>query len=128
MEFAYEVQTQKSLSEAVAAVQAALGERKFSVLWELNVTQTLESKGFDLPHEIRILEVCSAPLAKRAFDTNPSVAYFLPCKVVVKRVGGQTTIGYTRPGALLSLMGDPRLDAVAQDVEAALTAVVDAAR
>jgi len=128
VEFAYEVKTTKSLSEALAAVQAALGERKFSVLFELNVTQTLESKGFDLAHEIRILEVCSAPIAKRAFDTNPSVAYFLPCKVVVKRVDGQTTIGFTRPGPLLSQIGDPRLDAVAQDVEAALTAVVDAAR
>jgi len=128
VEFAYEVKTEKSLSEALAAVQAALAERKFSVLWELNVTQTLESKGFDLAHEVRILEVCSAPMAKRAFETNPAAAYFLPCKVVVKRVDGQTTIGFTRPGVLMALMDDPRFDALAQEVEAALAAAVDAAR
>ncbi len=127
MEFAYEVRTGKSVDEAVAAVQEKLGEKQFSVLWELNVNQTLKSKGFDLAHEVRILEVCSAPKAKGALETNPMVAYFLPCKIVVKRVEGQTTIGLTRPAALMGLMGDERFDDLAKQVEADLSAIVDAA-
>lgn len=127
VEFAYEVRTEKSVDEAVAAVQAHLTEKKFSVLWELNVNETLKSKGFDLAHEVRILEVCSAPKAKGALETNPMVAYFLPCKIVVKRVEGQTTIGLTRPSALMGLMGDARFDDLARQVEADLSAVVDAA-
>jgi len=127
VEFAYEVRTDKSVDEAVAAVQAQLAERKFSVLWTLNVNETLRSKGFDLEHEVRILEVCSAPKAKGALETNPAVAYFLPCKIVVKRVSGQTTVGLTRPGALMGLMGDARFDDLAKQVEADLAAAVEAA-
>lgn len=128
MEFAYEVQTGKGVDEAVAAVEAAMAGRKFSVLWQLDVNKTLESKGLSLEHEVRILEVCSAPKAKHALETNPAVAYFLPCKIVVKRVAGQTTIGLSRPGALMALMGDDRFNALAQEVEAELIAVVDAAK
>ena len=128
MEFAYEVRTDKSVDEAVAAVQAQLAERKFSVLWTLNVNETLRSKGFDLEHEVRILEVCSAPKAKGALETNPAVAYFLPCKIVVKRVGGETRIGITRPTALIDLLGDERLSGLAREVEAELLEIVEAAK
>ena len=128
MDFAYEVKTERGVEEAVVAVQAALAERGFSVLWELNVNQTLQSKGLALEHEVRILEVCSAPRAERALGNNPAAAYFLPCKVVVKRVEGQTTIGLTRPGALMGLMGDESMCALAREVEAELVAAVDAAR
>lgn len=128
MEFAYEVHTGKGVEEAVAAVEAAMAGRKFSVLWQLDVNKTLESKGLSLEHEVRILEVCSAPKAKHALETNPAVAYFLPCKIVVKRVAGQTTIGLARPGALMALMGDERFNALAQEVEAELVAVVDEAK
>ncbi len=127
VEFAYEIPTGKGVEEAVAAVREALSERKFSVLWELNVNQTLEAKGFDLAYQVRILEVCSAPKAKKALETNPAVAYFLPCKIVVKQVDGQTTIGVTRPAALMGLMGDARMDDLAAQVEAELTAAAEAA-
>jgi len=127
VEFAYEIRTEKSVDEAVAAVREKLAELKFSVLWELNVNQTLQSKGFDLEPEVRILEVCSAPKAKRAFDTDPRIAYLLPCKIVVKRAEGQTTIGLTRPEALIGLMGDGRFGDLAREVEAELTRAVEAA-
>lgn len=127
MGFAHEVRTEKSVDEAAAAVREALSERRFSVLWELNVNQTLEAKGFDLAYQVRILEVCSAPKAKKALETNPAVAYFLPCKIVVKQVDGQTTIGVTRPAALMGLMGDPRMDGLAAEVEAELIAAAEAA-
>jgi uncharacterized protein (DUF302 family) len=87
MEFQYSVTTTKTPAEAVAAVEAALAERQFSVLWHLHVNETLAKKGFELTPEVHILEVCSAPKAKHALETNPDVANFLPCKVVVKRVG-----------------------------------------
>lgn len=128
MEFAYQVETSKGVSEAAAAVEAAMAGLKFSVLWQLDVNRTLESKGLSLEHEVRILEVCSAPRAKGALETNPDVAYFLPCKIVVKRVEGQTTIGLARPGTLLALLGDERLEGLAREVEAELMAIVDAAK
>lgn len=128
MEFATSVVTTKSVDEAVAAIESAMAGRKFSVLFQLNVNKTLEGKGFDLAHEVRILEVCSAPKAKHALETNPAVAYFLPCKIVVARVGGETRIGITRPTALIDLLGDERLSGLAREVEAELLEIVEAAK
>lgn len=128
MEFQTHVVTAKSVDEAVAAIEEAVVARKFSVLWQLDVTKTLESKGLSLAHEVRILEVCNASKAKIAIEANPAVAYFLPCKIVVMKVDGQTTIGLAKPTALMGIMGDERLDALAQEVETELLQIVEAAR
>lgn len=128
MAFMVQMTTTKSVDEAVAAIEAAMAGRKFGVLWQLNVNKTLESKGLSLAHEVRILEVCSAPKAKHAIETNPAVAFFLPCKIVVMKVNGTTTIGLARPTALMGIMGDERFDALAQEVEAELLEIISAAK
>lgn len=128
MQLVTHVVTEKSLDEAVASIEAAMAGRKFSVLWQLDVNKTLESKGFSLAHEVRILEVCSAPKAKQALETNPEIAYFLPCKIVVMKVQGKTTIGLARPTALMGIMGDERFDGLAKEVEAELLEIIAAAR
>jgi uncharacterized protein (DUF302 family) len=121
----YEVTTDRSVAEAVAAIGEALARRRFSVLWDLDVGAKLAEKGLDLRMPYRILEVCSAPRAKQALETNPAVGYFLPCKVVVYEAGGRTHVGLPRPQALIGLVGDPRLGELAAEVEAALVAAVD---
>ncbi|HVB10417.1 MAG TPA: DUF302 domain-containing protein [Bacillota bacterium] len=123
----YEVTTDRSVPETVARVTEALGRRRFSVLWELDVNAKLEEKGLTLGLPYRILEVCSAPRAKEALETNPAVGYFLPCKVVVYAEGGRTHIGLPRPQALIEMVGDPRLQGLAAEVEATLIAAVDEA-
>lgn len=128
MEFVTSVVTTKSVGEAVASVEAAMAGRRFSILFQLNVNKTLEGKGFDLAHEVRILEVCSAPKAKQALEANPAVAYFLPCKIVVMRVGEETRIGITRPTALMGVLGDESLSGLAREVEAELLEIVEAAK
>jgi len=128
MEFAKVVGTNKSVDEAVAAIETALVARKFGVLWQLDVNKTLEGKGLSLAHEVRILEVCSAPRAKEAIETNPDVAAFLPCKIVVKKVGGETTIAMPRPEALINLLGDERLAGLAREVEATLLEAIAEAK
>lgn len=128
MEFQFSVMTERSPGEAVEAVQAALTQRKFSVLWHLHVNQTLAEKGFSLEPDIHILEVCSAPRAKEAIETNPLVAAFLPCKIIVSQVNGRTEIGLTRPTILMSILGDERLKGLADEVEATLIEAVKAAQ
>lgn len=126
MEFKRSFTTAMSASEAVAAVEGALLERKFAVLWHLNVNNKLAEKGLSLAPEVHILEVCSAPKAKQAIETNPDVAYFLPCKIVVRNVNGQTEIGLARPTMLMSVMGEARLESLANEVEAELLAAIEA--
>lgn len=127
-EFAFEVTTEKPVAEAISAVEAALAERKFSVLWHLHINEKLAEKGLTLDPDVHILEVCSAPKAKQAIETSPQVAYFLPCKVVVRRQQGQTTLGLVRPTVLMNTLGDEGMSSLAAEVEAALTEAVGAAR
>jgi uncharacterized protein (DUF302 family) len=128
MEFQVSVATEKAPAEAVKAVEAALAERKFSVLWHLNVNDKLAEKGLSLAPEAHILEVCSAPRAKQALETNLDVAGFLPCKIVVTSSGGRTEIRLVKPTMLMSVLGDERLKALAEEVEAVLLDAVQAAR
>ncbi len=125
----YTVSTGKSVDQAARDVEAALAKRRFSVLWALDVNDKLREKGLDLHGRFRILEVCSAPRAKEALESNPLVSYFLPCKVVVYERDGRTEIGVPLPSALIGLLGDHALQPLAEEVEKTLvTAAEEAAR
>ncbi len=124
-ELLFAVRTEQGVEAAARAVEAALAQRKFSVLWELDVNAKLEEKGQHLDRPYRILEVCSAPRAREALEAEPNVGYFLPCKVVIYEKDGHTEIGLPRPTALIGMVGTPELGALAAEVE---TVLVDAVR
>lgn len=126
----YTVATGKSVDDAIQALQSALAQHKFSALWHLHVNEKLGEKGFHLEPDFHIFEVCNPEKAKQALETDQKVGYLLPCKIVVysdRNEGNRTKIGLLRPQALISLLGDPRLRDLADEVEAELRAVVDTA-
>lgn len=128
MEYQVAVATAKSVDEAVQAVEEALMARKFSVLWHLDMNSKLAEKGLQLERKVHVLEVCSAPRAKQAIETNPEVAYFLPCKIVISESEGHTQIGLARPTMLMNVLGDERLKDLAVEVEGVLTEAIQAAQ
>jgi len=127
MEFQLVFQTEKSVNEAISAVETALSERKFSVLWNFDVNAKMAEKGLTIEPEVRILEVCGAGHAKRAIDTNSAVAAFLPCKITVKREGNQTQFILLRPTLMMEMIGDANLQPIADEVESAMVAAIKAA-
>ena len=127
--FHYTVTTEKSLADAVSAVGAALKERSFGVLWELDMASKLQEKGVDYQGSFRVLEVCNPKVAKEVLEHNPLAGYFLPCKIVVyEDKDGLNKIGLTNPTSLMSLVEDDRLSTIAADIEETLKAAVDAAK
>jgi len=127
MEFQLVFDTQKSVDGVISALEKALSERNFGVLWHLNVNQKLAEKGFAIEPDVHILEVCGAGHAKRAIDTNSAVAAFLPCKITVKQEGGQTQLILLRPTLMIHMLGDERLQPLADEVENALVEAISAA-
>lgn len=127
MEYQLVFNTQKSVEEAISAVETALSERKFSVLWQMHVNQKLAEKGLSVAPDVHILEVCGAGHAKRAIDTNSAVVAFLPCKIIVKREGGQTQFILLRPTLMIHLLGDDQLQPLAEEVESAMVEAIKAA-
>lgn len=127
--FHYTVTTQKSLDDAISAVSAALKERSFGVLWELDMASKLHEKGVDYEGAFRVLEVCNPKVAKQVLEHNPLVGYFLPCKIVVyEDKDGTNKIGLANPTALIGLVGDEQLSGIAKDIEDTLIAAVEAAK
>ena len=126
--FDYTVTTGKGFDQVVEDLKKALAERKFGVLWELDVPSKLKEKGVEYAGPFRILEVCNPIRAKGALEANVRAGYFLPCKIVVYVEDGTTKIGMPRPTVLIGLLGDESLRKVAEEVETELAAALDAAR
>ena len=126
--FDYTVTSQKDFDSAVDSLKHALTGFKFGVLWEFDLPAKLKEKGVEYQGQFRILEVCNPQRAKAVLETNIRVGYFLPCKVVVYVENGVTKIGMPRPSALISLLGDSRLQEEAASVERDLIAAIDQAK
>ncbi len=119
--------TNKSAAEAISALEMTLADRKFSILWNFHLNNKLAEKGLSVVPDVHILEVCGAGHAKRAIDTNSAVVAFLPCKITVKREAEQTQLILLRPALMMELLGDNRLQSLAEEVEQALVEAIKAA-
>ena len=112
--------------EAIPQVKEALKAEGFGVLTEIDVAQTFKEKlGAEMPPYL-ILGACNPPLAHRALAEEPQMGLLLPCNVVVRREGGRTLVEVVDPEAMLSVSGNPVLDAVAVEAKRRLKRVVAA--
>lgn len=126
-DFEYTVLTDKSVDDAVAAVEKATQENNFRVLYVHHVDETLREKGFDR-EPYKIVEVCSAKYASQMLNVDINIGLFLPCKVNVYTVGDKTYISGLRPTIIGQMFDNEKIRATAQEVEGIICAIVDAAK
>ena len=112
---------------ALARVTDALKAEGFGVLTEIDVKETLKKKlGVDLT-PYKILGACNPPLAYRALTIAPEVGLLLPCNVVVRQIeDGVTEVSLVDPLEMMTVIGNPALQAVAQEARAKLSRVASA--
>lgn len=113
----HKLKCKKDLEEVVERFEEAARKRKFGVLGNHNVTETLRSKGVEFVPECRIVEICNPHQAKKVLDANIDIADALPCRVAVYKDSGDVTISMIRPTALLSMFPNPELRSTAEEVE-----------
>src|ERR1035441_3299992 len=109
--------TDKSVSEAAIALQAAVEANHFGVMQVHNLKETLTKKGVEFKPECLIFEVCQPQQAKRVLDQNMSVSTALPCRMSIYEEGGKTILATLKPTTLLAMFNAPQLEGVAQEVE-----------
>lgn len=125
MEFHYTVTTEKSIEQAIRNIEEHLKKHNFGVLWQLNLTEKLQSKGIEFRRPFHVLEVCNPFEAARVLEKNNLVGYFLPCKIVVFEQDGNTHIGLPKPTAMISLIHDDELGKIAEEIETTLVSVIN---
>jgi uncharacterized protein (DUF302 family) len=118
------VSTDKTVTEAAAALQAAVQANHFGVMQVHNLKETLAKKGVEFGHECLIFEVCQPQQAKKVLDQNMSVSTALPCRISIYEEGGKTILATLKPTTLLAMFNSPHLKGVAQEVEATLVKIM----
>ena len=112
-----ELSTDKTVSEAAAALHAAVQANHFGVMQVHNLKETMAKKGVEFARECLIFEVCQPQQAKKVLDQNMSVSTALPCRISIYEEGGKTILATLKPTTLLALFNTPQLKGVAQEVE-----------
>lgn len=121
----YILDSKKSVEQAAGDLEAAVKHNNFGVLHVYDLKATLAGKGFDLPSECRIFEVCNPAQAVSVLAADIRLNMALPCRISVYQDHGQTKIGTILPTKLLGLLSsDPGLAATASDVEAAVVRIM----
>jgi len=123
----YEKEARGTVEEVVARVEAAAAENQFGVLGVHDLKQKMQAKGVDFGPECRVLEVCHPAKAKTVLEADMSIANALPCRIAVYEQDGKVKVSMLKPTRLLGLFDRPELEPVAEEVEAAMLRMIDAA-
>jgi uncharacterized protein (DUF302 family) len=116
--------TEKTVSEAAAALEAAVQANHFGVMQVHNLKETMAKKGVEFARECLIFEVCQPQQAKKVLDQNMSVSTALPCRISIYEEGGKTMLAALKPTTLLAMFNTPQLEGVAQEVEATIVKIM----
>jgi len=110
--------------EAVAKTVEALGSQGFGVLTEIDVKATLKKK-IDVDFDnYTILGACNPKLAHQVLLAEKEIGLLLPCNVIVYEDDGEVYVSAMLPSAAMSMVDNPKVANIAQEVESKLRSVV----
>ena len=113
------------MEEALTRTRAALQGEGFGVLFELNLEEKLREK---LGVEFRpyvILGACHPPIAYQALQMEEALGLLLPCNVIVYGAEGGSVVAAIDAAKMMSVVGNPKLEEAATEVNARLQRVIE---
>ena len=125
----YQVKTRKAIAEVARDLEAATQRHKFGIMGMHDLKAKMNEKGVEFERDCLIFEVCNPHQAKRVLEKNAEISTALPCRISVYREGDEVVLATIKPTAMLALYAAAGLEPVAQEVEAAIFAIMqDAAQ
>jgi uncharacterized protein (DUF302 family) len=116
-----------SIEEVAKKLEAAAIANHFGVLGVHDLKQKMNSKGVAFEAECRIFEVCNPGKAKTVLQSNMAISTALPCRISVYEEGGKVKVATLKPTAMLAMFDQPELASVAEEVEATVERIIEAA-
>lgn len=102
--------------EAIERVKETLMAEGFGVLSEINIADKFKEKlGVEF-REYVILGACNPPIAHQALQEELALGLLLPCNVVVYEENGQSVVAAIDAVKMMSIVGNPKLEAAATAV------------
>jgi len=116
----------KDFDQAIADVTENLKNEGFGVLTQIDVSTTLKNK-LDVDfRRYHILGACNPAYAHKALTEEDKVGTMLPCNVIVQQLDdGKVEVAAVDPIASMSGIDNPRLGAIAKEVQGKLKKVVE---
>jgi uncharacterized protein (DUF302 family) len=112
-------------ADAVSRAEAALKAEGFGVLCQIDIQAKLKEKlGVDFPRYV-ILGACNPPLAHHALQEEIDLGLLLPCNVIVYEEGNRVRVGAVDAVKMLSVVGKPSMEPLAQQVNEKLRRAID---
>ncbi len=104
--------------EITTKVKTALKEEGFSVVTEIDMAETLNSKIEDADVQpYRILGACNAKYAYATIQQEENIGVFLPCKLIIKQLdNNKTEVVAVNPEKLMKMLGNEELNTIAVEV------------
>lgn len=115
-----------TLDEAVEKTYEALKSEGFGVLADLDFKATLKKK-LDVDFKTyRVLAACNPPNAFKALNAEEQIGLLLPCNVIVYvNDAGETIVSAIDPVANMSIVGNEKLDPIAEEIRDKLQRVIE---
>ena len=123
----YRRKSNRSVDDVFADIESAAKAEGFGVLHHYDFRKILDSKGFPIDKECRVLEVCNPRQASEVLATDMALNMALPCRLSIYEDGsGATIVGMIPPTQMLALVSDdPRIADAARSVEQAMERIVE---
>jgi uncharacterized protein (DUF302 family) len=126
-EFGFGKVVDLAFDDAIDTVTAKLADEGFGVLSDIDVSAKMKEKlDKDMPR-YRILGACNPALAFQAISAVEDIGLLLPCNVLVREdADGEVHIDFMDPVSVMSLVNDPGVVPLANDVKGRLQRVLEA--
>jgi uncharacterized protein (DUF302 family) len=122
--YGFQVQLKMPFATAVDNVVEALKQHGFGELSDIDIWAAFKEKLNVERRPYRILGACNPPLAQRAIAADADIGLLLPCNVVVREeTDNSVIVAFMDPEAVLQLVDNPSVQAMAKEVKALLLQV-----
>ena len=123
--YAMKINVKSNFTTTRERVIEELKKEGFGVLTEIDVKATLKKKLDVDRRPYDILGACNPPFAHKVLEAEPDIGVLLPCNVVVMEEEDQSiTVTAMDPAAVMSVIDNPEVHAVAGEVRERLQRVL----